>query len=72
MPKKRSFKSAELEERIAKAVIAIKEKKFKSAYAAAKEFDVNHGTLMNRLRGGVSHAKGHESTQLYQAPRKKL
>jgi hypothetical protein len=71
MPKKRSSKSAELEERIAKAVIAIKEIKVKSAYAAAKEFDVNRGTLMNRLRGGVSHAKGHESTQLLSSAEEK-
>ena len=63
MPKKRSSKSAELEERIAKAVIAIKEKKVKSAYAAAKEFDVNRGTLMNRLRGGYMSGLTHLMTR---------
>ena len=71
MLKKRSFKSTELEERIAKAVIAIKEKKVKSAYAAAKEFDVNRRTLMNRLHGGVSHAEGHELTQLLSSTEEK-
>jgi sRNA-binding carbon storage regulator CsrA len=63
MPKKQSAKSVELEERIAKALIAIKEKKVKSAYAAAKEFDVNRQMLMNRINSGVSYAEGHEALQ---------
>ncbi|KAI9773650.1 MAG: hypothetical protein M1840_006924 [Geoglossum simile] len=55
---------AETNARIDEAITAIRHGKFKTAYAAAKFFKVNRETLMRRLNGRRTHAKGHEHAQL--------
>ena len=65
MTRKRSAKTAEIEDRITKAIDAIKKKEVKSAYAAEKRFGVSRSTLSRRLKGGLSVAEGRESQQLF-------
>ena len=55
---------AEVNSRIDKAIVAIHNKQFKYVKAAAAHFEVDRKTLERRLKGGQTHAQGHESTQL--------
>ena len=64
MPRKLSSKLAETNARINAAIAALQDKKFKSAYAAAKHFKIDCSTLTCRLNGGATHAQSRESTQL--------
>ena len=64
MTRKPSAKMAETNARISEAISAIQSEKFKTAYAAAKFFKVNHETLTRHLNGHQDHAQGHERAQL--------
>jgi hypothetical protein len=64
MTKKRSRKSAELEIQMAQALDAIKKKEVASLYATSIAYGVSYMTLSRRIKGGSSHAQGHESSQL--------
>ena len=64
MPRKRSARTEEIESRVEKAIEALKSKKVKSSYAAAKLFGLDRKTLTRRLNGGLSYSQSRESAQL--------
>jgi hypothetical protein len=64
MPRKRSAHTAEIESKVEKAIEALKSKKAKSPYAAAKLFGLSHKTLTRRLNGGLNYSQSRESAQL--------
>ena len=64
MPRKRSARTAEIESKVEKAIDALKTKKVKSSYAAAKLVGLNLTTLTHRLNGGHSCSQSHEQDQL--------
>ncbi|KAI9865072.1 MAG: hypothetical protein M1813_002390 [Trichoglossum hirsutum] len=64
MPRKRSAHTVEIESKVEKAIEALKSKKAKSPYAAAKLFDLSLNTLTRRLNGGLTYSQSRESAQL--------
>src|SRR4051812_43835447 len=64
MLRKRSARTEEIESRVEKAIEALKSKKGKSSYAAAKLFDLDHKTLTRRFNKGRNCSQSHESAQL--------
>jgi hypothetical protein len=64
MPRKRSACTAEIESKVEKAILALKSGEAKSAYAAAKLFDVDRNTVMCRLNGGLNCSQSCKSAQL--------
>ena len=54
MPRKPKPSTFEKEERMQKAIVAVKSKQFSNAETAAKHFDVPAFTLRHRLKGRVS------------------
>jgi hypothetical protein len=64
MPRKRSTRTAEIESKVKRAIDALKTKKVKSSYAAAKLVGLNLTTLTRRLNGGHSCPQSREQIQL--------
>src|SRR2546421_8796413 len=64
MTRKLSAKMAETNARISEAISAIQNRKFKTAYAAAKFFKVDRNSLTRRINGRRDHVQGHEQAQL--------
>jgi len=64
MPRRRSTQAAERNVRIDQAIEALKNREFKSPYAAAIHFRVSRNTLTRRLDGRQTQAQANEATQL--------
>ena len=63
MPRPRSQKAAESEEKVLKALTSLESGYYNTIYQAAKDTDTSESTLFRRRGGGKTHAEAQESQQ---------
>ena len=71
MPRARSQKALETEEKTQKALRGLSSGIFKTPYQAAKVIGLSRATLKRRMNGGKSRAEGREAQQLLSKPEEK-
>jgi hypothetical protein len=64
MVRKKSIKAQEREIRLIEAVIGVKSRKYKTAYAASKALDLNLNTVLKRINGGSTQQEARQQQQL--------
>ena len=72
MPRPRSQKAAESEEKVLKALTGLESGYYNTIYQAAKDTGASESTLFRRRGGGKTHAKAQESQQTLSKAQEKV